>query len=48
MRKEDAETEDYINNWQEICHELPDTAKQIQKQIKEANIFIFEKKLITE
>lgn len=46
MRKEDAETEDYINNWQEICHELPDAAKQIQKQIKEANIFIFEKKLI--
>ena len=22
MREEDAETEDYINNWQEICYEL--------------------------
>ena len=48
MREEDAEREDYIYNWQEICYELPDAAKQIQKQIKEANIFIFEKKLITE
>jgi len=27
MREEDAETEDYINNWQEICYELPDAAK---------------------
>lgn len=48
MREEDAEAEDYINNWQEICYELSDAAKQIQKEIKEANIFIFEKKPITE
>ena len=32
MREEDAETEDYINNWQEICYELSDAAKQIKSR----------------